>query len=302
MDPLSDALSLVKPSAFTAGGLTAGGRWGVQFPTHQGIKCYAIAKGQCFVGVDGEPGPLQLRTGECILLPHGRAFRLCSDLDAISLDARSLSLSGRYNAIEATPGDDFLLLGGHFVLHGNAEVLLSVLPSIVHLRTDSNKAALRGSIEQLVSEMRQPQPGGFLLAQQSAYTMLILALRLFLAEGGHVKVGWLAALADPRIGAALTGIHEAPSRTWTVEALGKRAGMSRTTFAQRFRQVVGTSPIEYVTRWRMLLAADRLRCSTDSVSAIAEAVGYESESAFSAAFKRTMGSSPREYAQKMRSA
>jgi AraC-like DNA-binding protein len=110
-------------------------------------------------------------------------------------------------------------------------------------------------------------------------------------------VGWLFALADKQIGAAISAMHDDPARRWTVQALAKRAGMSRSTFAVKFKQTVGASPMEYLTRWRMLLAGDRLTNSSESISVIAPSLGYESESAFSTAFKRVMGCSPRQYSR-----
>jgi AraC-like DNA-binding protein len=108
-------------------------------------------------------------------------------------------------------------------------------------------------------------------------------------------VGWLFALADTQMGAAITAMHESPGHRWTLQELGERVGMSRSIFALKFKATVGTSPMEYLTRWRMLLAGDRLTNSSDALSAIAVSLGYESESAFSTAFKRVMGCSPRQY-------
>jgi AraC-like DNA-binding protein len=298
MDPLSHVLSLVKPRSYAAGGLTAGGRWAICFPAYEGIKCYVVARGECWVVIDSVAEPFHVATGECLMLPHGCPFRLCSDLEAPPSDMATLYSGYPYNGIRAvTPGDDFFLLGGHFVLGENADLLLGVLPPFVHLRKESDKAELRGAVERMLAELRDPQPGGSLIAQQSAYTMLVLALRLYLAEGERGGVGWLFALADRQIGGAIAAIHDRPSHAWTVQTLAEKVGMSRTTFAERFRRTVGSSPLDYLTRWRMLLAGDRLCHSKDSISVIAEAVGYESESAFSAAFKRTMGASPREYAR-----
>src|SRR5579859_5352117 len=149
----------------------------------------------------------------------------------------------------------------------------------------------------MMQELRERQPGGFLIAQQLAYTMLIQALRLHLAEGLQGGVGWLFALSDKQMGAAINAMHEEPARRWTLQELAQRVGMSRSSFAERFKETVGDSPMEYLTRWRMLLAGDRLENSKDSVSAIALSLGYESESAFSTAFKRVMGCSPRQYAR-----
>ena len=97
------------------------------------------------------------------------------------------------------------------------------------------------------------------------------------------------------MGAAITAMHDDPAHRWTLQSLAERAGMSRTTFALKFKETVGASPMDYLTRWRMLVAGDRLANSGDPISAIALSLGYESESAFSTAFKRVMGCSPRQY-------
>jgi AraC-like DNA-binding protein len=127
--------------------------------------------------------------------------------------------------------------------------------------------------------------------------MLVQALRLHLAEGLKGGVGWLFALADKQMSAAISSMHDDPARRWTLQELAERAGMSRSTFALKFKETVGKSPMDYLTRWRMLLAGDRLTTSSDPNSVIALSLGYESESAFSTAFKRTMGCSPRQYSR-----
>ena len=118
-----------------------------------------------------------------------------------------------------------------------------------------------------------------------------------MAEGLRGGVGWLFALADKQISAAIGAMHEDPAHGWTLQALAERAGMSRSTFALKFKAMVGASPMDYLTRWRMLLAGDRLASSSDPVSVIALSLGYESESAFSTAFKRVMGCSPRQHSR-----
>ena len=240
-----------------------------------------------------------LKAGDCFLLPSGRPFRLASDLKLTPVDAHtffSLPLNGRIATFNG--GGDSLLVGGHFTFTGNhAGMLLGVLPPIVHIRKESDKAAMRWSLERLMQELRDPQPGGFLVAQQLAYLMLVQALRLHLAEGLSGRVGWLFALADQHMSAAIHSMHDNPAHRWTIEELAKRAGMSRSTFALKFKQTVGESPIEYLTRWRMLLAGDKLANSSDHISVIALSLGYESESAFSTAFKRVMGCSPRQYSR-----
>ena len=177
-------------------------------------------------------------------------------------------------------------------------MLLGSLPPIVHIRKESDKAAMRWSLERMREELRDPQPGGSLIAQQLAYMMLIQALRLHLADGARGSVGWLFALADKQMSAAITCMHDDPGHPWTLQNLAERIGMSRSIFALRFKETVGATPMEYLTRWRMLLAGDRLKNSDDSISAIALSLGYESESAFGKAFKRVMGCSPRQYSRR----
>lgn len=296
MDPLSDVLSLLKLRSFMCGGLDVGGRWSIEFPRHDFIKCYAVVSGGCWLCVEGVPEAVRLGAGDCFLLPRGGPFRLASDLSLAPVEIGTLGAAPMKGAIMTHGGGgDFFGVGGHFALSGpHADILQGMLPPIVHLREESDKAALRWSIERMRQELRDPQPGGFLIAQQLASMILVQALRLHLLQSPS-GVGWLFALADKGMSAALEAMHENPSYRWTVEELAARACMSRSTFALKFKALVGASPLEYLTRWRMLLAGDRLATSGDSVSAIAFSLGYESESAFSTAFKRVMGCSPRQY-------
>jgi AraC-like DNA-binding protein len=174
-------------------------------------------------------------------------------------------------------------------------MLLQSLPPIVHIRRESDKAAMRWSLERMREELSNPQPGASLLSQQLAYTMLIQALRLHLTDAASAGPGWLSALSDKHMSIAISSIHNDPGHPWTLQSLAERVGMSRSVFALRFRETVGATPMEYLTRWRMLLAADRLKNSSDGLSTIAHSLGYDSESAFGKAFRRVMGCSPRQY-------
>jgi AraC-like DNA-binding protein len=299
MDPLSDVLSLLKPRSYMVRGFDVAGEWSIRFAPKEGIKCYSLLAGQCWLAMDGVPEPLHLKTGDCILLPTGRAFRLASDLALEPVDAQAFVSSAPGGEIASfNGGGECFGIGGWFAFAGkHAEILLGVLPPIVHIRKESDKAALRWCLERMMQELREPQPGGVLVAEHLAQMLLVQALRLHLAEGLRGGVGWLFALADKQIGAAISAMHHDPAHRWTLQALAKRAGMSRSTFALKFEQTVGESPMEYLTRWRMLLAGDRLTNSSDPISVIARSLGYESESAFSTAFKRVMGSSPRQYSR-----
>ena len=304
MDPLSDILSLLRPRSTKVGGFEAGGDWCVRFDRYDGIKCYAVDAGACWLAVEGIPDPVRLQAGDCYLLPRGRPFRVGSNLDLAPVDAASVfpaPIAG--GIVRLNGGGDFSSVGGHFLLTGpNADLLRDVLPSIVHIRSESDRAAMRWSLERMRQELREPQPGGLLVAQHLADMMLVQALRLHLAEGLRGGVGWLFALADPRMRAAMEAMHGDPARRWMLQDLAERAGMSRSTFALRFKETAGVSPMEYLTRWRMMLAGDRLATSTDPVSAVAVSLGYDSESAFSTAFKRVMGCSPRQHGRSRRAA
>ncbi len=304
MDPLSDVLSLLKPRSYSSGGFDAGGAWSVQFGRHQGVKCYALVSGQCWLSMEGVVDAMRMTQGDCFLLPHGRPFRLASDLRLTPVDAYTMFRTPLNGGVAVfNGGGDCFGVGGHFAFTGShAAVLLEVLPPIVHIRKESDKAEMRWSLERMSRELRAPQPGSSLVAQQLAYMILVQALRLHLAEGLRSGVGWLFALADPQMSAVMRSMHENPAHRWTLGKLAETAGMSRSTFALKFKQTVGTSPLEYLTRWRMLLAGDKVTSSSDSISVIAFSLGYESESAFSTAFKRVMGCSPRQYSRRSKPA
>ena len=297
MDPLSDVLSLLRPRRYMSSGFDAGGDWSVQVAKfHGAIKCYAVVRGRCWLSVDGVFEPVELESGDCFILPSGRPFRLASDLSLTSTDADTVFAgAGNGGRASMNGGEDFSLIGSRFDLAGQAEFLLGVLPPIVHIREDASRTALRGSVEQMMEELRDPQLGGLLVIEHLAHIMLVRALRVHIEDASKVGVGWLFALTDKQIGAALTVMHQDPAHRWTLQELAERAGLSRSIFAERFKKTVGSSALEYLTRWRMLLAGDRLEQSGDPVSLIAPSLGYESESAFSAAFKRVMGCSPRQY-------
>jgi AraC-like DNA-binding protein len=303
MDPLSDVLSLLRPRSYVSAGFDAGGDWSIQFSNQQErIKCYAVISGECWLSVEGVAAPVRLRKGECFVLPSGRPFRLASDMKLPSIDAGTNFPPAREGGVVSyNGGGDFFLVGSRFAVHGtHAGILLEMLPPIVHIRRESEQAALRWSVERMMQELRERKPGGILIAQHLAHMMLVQALRLHQEEEATIGKGWLFALADRQIGMAIAAMHEDPSHRWTLQALAERACMSRSAFASKFKAAVRVSPLEYLTRWRMLLAADRLETSVEPISSIAQAMGYESESAFCTAFKRNMGCSPRQYERSRR--
>jgi len=298
VDPLSELLSLLRPRRAISSRFEAGGDWSIQFGgQHKHIKCYVILSGECWLAVDGIENVARLEQGDCFVLPSGRPFRLASDLTLPSVAASAVFSGAQAGGVAIIGGGGgFSLLVSRFAVSGRqADMLLGLLPSVVHLRKESDQVALRWSVERMMQELREKQPGGDLIAQDLAHMMLVQALRAHLAEGLGQGTGWFFALADKQLSLAIAAMHADPARRWTLRDLGMQAGMSRSVFALRFKEVVGETPMQYLTRWRMLLACDRLEHAGDPVAIIAEALGYESESAFSAAFKRFMGCSPRQY-------
>ncbi len=237
---------------------------------------------------------MTLAAGELVLLPRGHALVLGSSLDAPAIDFESFvaaTADGEIAVING--GGSFCGLGGYFELVPGpaASLLLGSLPPVVHLAAGAGSAGLRWLAERLMAELRVPRPGGRLVAGHLSETLLIEALRLYMAATPQAGVGWLAALADPRLSEALAAIHADPARGWTLAALARVAGMSRSSFAARFASVAGEPAISYLLRWRMHLAADRLGRGAP-VGVVARSLGYASESAFGAAFRRATGTSP----------
>jgi AraC-like DNA-binding protein len=300
MDPLSDVISLMQPQSYQVGGFAVGGDWSIRFDAHEGVKCYAVSAGQCWLAIEGARETVRLETGDCFLLPRGVPFRLASDL-AISPDDWQRHFLGTRNGalVEVNGGGDTTLVGGYFRVAGlQAQWLLGTLPPIIHLRSEADRAALRWAFERMQEELANPRPGSYLIAQQLAYMILVQTLRLHFekAEG----IGGLFALGDKHIGAAIAAIHRDPARRWTVKNLATAVGMSRSSFAARFRRLTGEGPMEYVTRWRMLLAGRSLT-KGEPIGSVARSIGYDSESAFSTAYKRVMGASPRRHARRVES-
>jgi AraC-like DNA-binding protein len=296
MDPLSDVLSLLKLDGYWCSGFDFGGDWSIELPAQDGIKFYAAVKGTCLVAVDGVADPVRVVAGDCVVLPRGRGFRVATDLALPPVNPLVVFADDKNRDVSTlNGGGDFFCIGGQFAIDGAyADDLLALLPPIMLIRNEHDKSELRWCVERLRQEMREPRPGGFLVAQQLTTLVLIAALRLHIEHNGGV--GWLFALSDPPMAAAIAAIHDDPSHDWTVATLAEHAGMSRTTFTIAFKRSVGLAPIEYLTRWRMRLAGDRLVASDAPITEIAESLGYGSESAFSTAFKRVMGTSPRRYA------
>ena len=199
MDPLSEVLALLKPQSLASGGFMVPDDMAIYFPKHQGIKCYAMLAGECWLVVEGVPEPVLLHAGDCFLLPRGLPFRLATDLslEPVHYTVAWSRLSKTNDVPEFTEGARYIAGGFFGFTGGHAEMLLHSLPPIVHIRREPDKAAMRWSLERMREELRDPQPGSSLIAQQLAYTMLIQALRLHLADAASaVAAGFLRCLTS----------------------------------------------------------------------------------------------------------
>jgi len=271
----------------------------IQFPRHDGLKCYALISGEGWLSVDEVPDPVHLRAGECFLLPKGRPFCLAGKES--NARAGHSGLEGVQCGTIATysGGGQCLIVGAHYAFSTiQAVMLLDLLPPIVHLQNASDNIGLCWTLQRMTEELRHPQLGGVVVAHSLARMMLVQALRVHINDSEKKNLGGLSAMSDGQMITAITSMQNEPALDWTVEKLANRVGMSRAAFALKFKQTVHQSPIEYLTRWRMLLAEDRMTRSNDSIAEIAQSLGYESASAFAKVFRKVTGSSPRQHRQR----
>ena len=295
-DPLSDMLTLLNARCLMSGGFYAGRDWALQFPKPSAIKCCTVVKGSCWLKIDGQPEPVYLEAGDVMLFDGRNAFVLASDLSIEPMDAVTVFKNRVDRIAHVGPGEDFFYLGGHVAVDATAvDLLLDVLPPLIHIRAGSTEAVvLRWVLDQLYREMVADRPGSVVASRQLAQLMFVQVLRTHI-EGSDLSVGWLKAIGDAQIAPALKKMHSEPGRNWQLGELAKAVGMSRTTFALRFKTVTGVAPLTYLIAWRMRLAERALREGSVPVSALAFQLGYTSESAFSNAFKRVTGQAPKRY-------
>jgi AraC-like DNA-binding protein len=297
MDPLSDLLRLLKVRSYGAAGLDAGGDWAIRFPEHDGMKVFAVVEGSCSVSLEEETESIAVHAGECFLATQGRPFRMGNGAAVEFASADTLlppAFDGRIVTYQG--GGDFLAVGGFFSLADRqADLFLAAVPPVVRFRKGADRDAMRWCVDRLTVELREPGPGTRLIAEQLVTMMLVQALRSSLSSADYLQAGWLTALVDPKLRLAMGGMHDAPHRRWTIQSLAALAGMSRTSFALRFKAAMGLAPLDYLTRWRMLLAQDRLATSQAPAVEIGLGIGYDCERSFARAFKRTHGYSPRQY-------
>jgi len=309
MDALSETLRVVRlvGAIFIQGRFTA--PWCYQSPradsaarllepqAERVVIFHLITEGECFAEIDGEPS-MRLGAGDVVVFPQGHAHRMCSEpglrpakggrlADVLKRRPRTVLYGGG--------GASTRLVCGYLACDSRlARMLLGGLPPLLKVNVRGSNAGiwLEASVRYALAEARSPRPGGAGVLAKLAEVLFIEVLRLYVNEQSTGRSGWLAAIGDRIVGAALTQLHTHPAQAWTLETLARAAGTSRSVLAERFQQLVGSPPMEYLTQWRMLLAANLLCRSSVPLARIAEDVGYQTDTAFIRAFRREYGVPP----------
>ena len=305
MDTLSDVLRVVRLSGSYFYIVEGGDRWSVStaparelrprvLPQSEHLVPYHIlSEGTAWGGVDGGPR-VRMQAGDVLIFPRGDGHVMSSHEHDRIAPPLTRQAPGPYPDTVRVGGgncNSVLMCGFLGCDAAPFNPILSSLPQVLHLPRVGD-GWLSTLPSQVLREWRNPRSGSATVLTRLAEVMFIEVLREYIATMQVDQRGWLAALKDPLIGAALACMHERPAYQWTIAELAREVAASRSAVAERFTDVVGIPPMQYLAKWRIQLAADLLRGGTLKVAAIASRVGYDSEAAFSRAFKRETGESP----------
>ena len=263
------------------------------------IEYHLLARGTCWGHAIGQE-PMRLHEGDLIVFPQGDAHVLSSApgmraAPDMSVFARPSSTLPIVYELGGGGSERARVVCGFLGCDERPyNPLLTALPSVIHLSAAGPQAPIGwlGTLLNIaVKESGSARAGGENVLARLSELMFVEAVRRYLETLPPAQTGWLAGLRDPVVGQALAALHGQPSEPWTVERLARLVGLSRSVFAERFMEMVGQPPMQYLALWRMQLAA-RLLVEGGHVAAVAGAVGYESEAAFSRAFKKLVGQAP----------
>jgi AraC-like DNA-binding protein len=299
-DVLSDVLASVRfrSTLMCRSELTA--PWGFGVIGRDFATFHLALQGSAWVDVDGVPRRIRLEQGDMVILPHGNAHAVRDDPSSVVTRLEELIAHGTMDARGTlrTGGEGpttVMVCGGFHFEERSTNPLLLGLPPVIHVKGSRAPLWAQTAVKFLKEESDRRRPGAEVVITRLADILFIEALRAHLSSAEGRRSGLAIALRDPRIGKALGLIHRELEASFSVARLAKEAGMSRTAFAQRFRQLLGESPVRYATRCRMDHAAALLRSGDASLARVAERVGYDSEIGFGRAFKRFVGASPAAY-------
>ena len=292
LDPLAQAIGLLRPRASFSKLVTATGNWAVRPPGTEPFYL-AVLDGGCVLSIMGR-APIRLGRGDFVLIPAANDFTISSQTPPPDGHAnKPVELRpGVFHLGEPAAPDTRMLVGHCAFGSPDAALLVSLLPDMVVARGERRLTML---VELLSEEAGAGRPGRDVVLARLLEVLLIEAFRS--TTGLTAAPGLLRGLADDKLAAALRSMHAEPTRPWTVVELAKGAALSRSTFFDRFRREVGVAPMAYLLGWRMAIAKDLLRGDRISVSEVAQRVGYSSSSTFSVAFARQVGSAPVAYAR-----
>jgi AraC-like DNA-binding protein len=299
MDPLAAIIALLRPRTVGAKIISGAGRWAVRYERVESAGFGLVLAGRCRLAVDGH-APFDLAKGDVVLMPATPGFTMASDPDAEPVRVDPDASAGLEELRHGDPrGEaDFRLLGGFFLVEpANIALLAGLLPALVHIRGAEGAARrLADTIALVADEALAQRPGRDLVVERLVEVVLVEALR-FRPVDATARPGLLDGLADPRLARALRCVHADPARDWTVASLAREAGLSRSTFSERFAHKVGMAPMAYLMQWRMALARDMLQRDAVPLETVAATIGYQSASAFSTAFRREVGRPPGRFAR-----
>lgn len=296
IDPLSQVISLLQPSATLSKLVTASGLWAVPAPKGAGPFYVVVIEGVCELSVIGRL-PVRLSQGDFALIPTENDFTLTSSAPPpFGCVTEPVKVSPGIFHLGEPGAPDVRMLIGHYTFGSDDKALLvSLLPERVIVRGERRLTVL---VELLSEEARANRPGRDVVLTHLIELLLIEAFRA--TSESTETPGLLRGLASERLAPALRCMHNDPAHPWSINELAKVSALSRSTFFERFRRETGVRPMEYLLRWRMSLAKNLLRSSDMSVSQVAQHTGYSSYSTFSVAFTRQVGVSPTTYARQNR--
>ena len=320
-DPLSDVLRSVRLRGAVFYYVSYRDEWVAEAPPAREIadavmpgaehvlQYHLMAKGDGWAATTGE-SPVRLSAGDIVMFPRGDAHVMSSapGMRAPRDDAEWIfTLRDAPKPIAVTYHDGVLRPGSPVPVEEARNIVvcgfvgcdikpfnpvIATLPRLLHLQADDIGGWVRGVLHQAVQESRERRPGSDAVLERVSEMVFVDAARRYLENLPEDASGWLAGLRDRYVGRALCLLHERPAQAWTIDDLGREIGLSRSALHERFTRFVGQPPMQYLTNWRMQLAAAQLSGSHASVATIALEVGYESEAAFTRAFKRATGLPP----------
>ena len=302
MDPLSQVIALLKPQPLEWRVIEAHDAWSLRFPATEVVVFGQVIDGRCEVAL-ADGSVFEVQAGDFLLMAAPGAWVVRTPGCAEPIDFKCLIAEPQLLQTGGSASTITRFIAGAFVFAApSADLLASLMLPIVHVRGADVVADRLGALLTLLGdEALGTRPGRSLVLERLLEIILVEALRHRPAGLSEARPGLLAGLADAQIGAALQMMHKDVERPWTVGEMARGVGMSRSAFAARFAEVVGSPPIDYLSNWRMTLAKTALTASKKPMAEIAALAGYASVSAFSTAFSRTNGCSPTSYGRAGRS-